>query len=282
MRNLRTLKDGLIFAEAPRWHDGALHISDMHGRRVLRIDADGTTTIIAEIDDMTSGLGWLPDGRMLVVAMAGRKVMRQEHDGRMVEHADLSGIAKFHCNDMVVAENGTAYVGNFGFSLFPMGNPCPAAIACITPEGQASIGAADLWFPNGIAVTADGGTLIVAESAGFCLTAFARAADGTLSDRRVWAQLETDHAPDGICLDAEGAAWVAIPHYKKFVRVHEGGEVVETIDVERHALACALGGLNRRTLFMTMSTELEPEACLTNPTAAVLATEVDIAGVGRP
>lgn len=281
-RAVRVVADDLIFAEGPRWHDGALHISDMHGRRVLRVRLDGSVTTVAEIDDMTSGLGWLPDGRLLVVAMAKRKVMRQEADGMMVEHADLGEFATFHCNDMIVTQDGTAYVGNFGFSLFPMGDPCPAAVARITPDGQVSVGAADLWFPNGIAITADGGTLIVAESAGYCLTAFAIAADGTLSDRRVWAQLETGHAPDGICLDAEGAAWVAVPHLKQFVRVREGGEVVETIAVDRHALACALGGEDRRTLFMTVSAELEPDRCLANPTAAVLATEVEVAGAGRP
>ena len=282
MRDVRTIVDGLIFAEAPRWHEGSLHISDMHGRRVLRIGDDDAVTTVAEIDDMTSGLGWLPDGRLLVVSMAARKVMRRETDGRVVEHADLGSIATFHCNDMIVAADGTAYVGNFGFSLFPVGDPCPAAVARITPEGEASVGAADLWFPNGIAITADGGTLIVAESAGYCLTAFTIAADGSLSGRRVWAQLEAGHAPDGICLDEEGAAWVAIPHLKHFVRVREGGEVAETIAVERHALACALGGADRRTLFMTVSTELEPEKCLANPTAAVLATEVDVPGAGRP
>ena len=262
MREVRTIVDGLVFAEGPRWHEDALHISDMHGQRVLRIGDDGSVTTEAEIDDMTSGLGWLPDGRLLVVSMAARKIMRRESDGRMVEHADLSEIATFHCNDMIVGTDGTAYVGNFGFSLFPMCDPCTAAVARVTPAGQASVGAANLWFPNGLAITGDGRTLIVAESAGFCLRAFAISADGTLSDRRVWAQLETGHAPDGICLDEEGAAWIAVPHLNKFIRVREGGELLETICVERHALACAMGGLNRRTLLMTVSHELEPERCL--------------------
>ena len=253
MRDIETIADGLIFAEAPRWHDGALHITDMHGGHVLRIGDDGAVTIEAKLDDMTSGLGWLPDGRLLVVSMADRKVMRREPDGQMVEHADLNGIATFHCNDMIVAADGTAYVGNSGFSLFPMGEPRTAAVARVDPAGDVNVAAADLWFPNGLAITADGGTLVVAESAGYCLTAFAIGSDGTLSDRRVWAPLAAGHAPDGLCLDAEGAAWVAVPHLRKFIRVREGGEVVETIAVDRHALACALGGPERRTLYMAVS-----------------------------
>ena len=279
MREVRTVVDGLVFAEGPRWHDGALHISDMHGRRVLRLGEDGGVTTVAEIDDMTSGLGWLPDGRLLVVSMAERKLIRRDLDGSMVEHADLSAVATYHCNDMVVAADGTAYVGNFGFSLFPMGDPCTAAVARITPTGEVTVGAADLWFPNGIAITADGGTLIVAESAGFCLTAFTIGENGTLSDRRVWAPLPAGHAPDGVCLDKDGAAWVAIPHMKQFMRIREGGSIVETIAVDRHALACAMGGIGRRTLFMTVSTELEPERCLANPTAAVLSAVVDTPGI---
>lgn len=186
MRDIETIADGLIFAEAPRWHDGALHITDMHGGHVLRIGDDGAVMIEAKLDDMTSGLGWLPDGRLLVVSMADRKVMRREPAGQMVEHADLNGIATFHCTDMIVAADGTAYVGNFGFSLFPMGEPRTAAVARVDPAGDVSVAAADLWFPNGLAITADGGTLVVAESAGYCLTAFAIGSDGTLPDRRVW------------------------------------------------------------------------------------------------
>lgn len=281
-RILRTLVDGLIFAEGPRWHDGALHISDMHGRRVLRVEEDGKVITIAEIGDLTSGLGWLPDGRLLVVSMEERKILRQEPDGRMVEHADLGGIATHNCNDMIVAADGTAYVGNFGFSLFPMGTPCTAAVARVTPNGAASVGGDGLWFPNGLAITADGKTLIVAESAAYCLTAFSIAADGSLSDKRLWAQLPEGHAPDGLCLDAEGAAWVAVPHFNKYIRVREGGEVAETIGVEGYALACTLGGTDRRTLYMAISGEIEPEKCLENPSASIVVTQVEIAGAGRP
>jgi sugar lactone lactonase YvrE len=279
---MRTIVDGLAFAEAPRWHDGALYISDMHGKRVLRIGDAGEVETVARLDDATSGLGWLPDGRLLVVAMQSRKVMRREPDGTMAVHADLADIATFHANDMIVAADGTAYVGNFGFSIFPLIDPRPAVLARVSPDGTVTAAAGDLWFPNGIALTDDGRTLVVAESGAFCLTAFTVHADGSLSDRRIWAALGAGNAPDGLCLDAEGAAWVAIPHHKRFVRVREGGEVVETIMVEDHALACVLGGPDRRTLYMAVSRELEPDKCLANPSASVLAVEVDIPGAGRP
>lgn len=200
----------------------------------------------------------------------------------MVEHADLNEIATFHCNDMVVGEDGTAYVGNFGFSLFPIGTPCAAAVARITADGDATVGAPDLLFPNGLAITADGRTLIVAESMGLCLTAYKIGRNGALSDRRLWASLGEGNAPDGICLDAEDAAWVAIPHQRKFVRIREGGEVVETIPVEGYALACVLGGPERRTLYMAISQHIEPDDCLADPAAAVLATDVEVSGAGRP
>lgn len=282
MRSLRTVIDKLVFAEGPRWRDGALYFSDMHARRVLKVGDAGKVEVIAQIDDATSGLGWLPDGRLLVVAMHGRRVMRRERDGAMVVHADLGEVATFHANDMIVAADGTAYVGNFGFSIFPLGEPRAATLARVAPDGTVSAAAEELWFPNGIALTGDGRALVVAESGAFCLTAFTVSADGALSDRRVWAALGEGNAPDGICLDAEGAAWVALPHQKKFVRVREGGEIVETIEVSDHALACALGGPERRTLYMTVSLELEPEKCLSNPSAAVLAAEVDVPGEGRP
>ena len=282
VRTVRTVIDGLAFAEGPRWRHGALYISDMHGRRVLKIGEGGEAETIVQLDDATSGLGWLPDGRLLVVAMQGRKVMRLEPDGTLAVHADLGQIATFHANDMIVAPDGTAYVGNFGFSIFPLGDPCAATLARVAPDGTVSVAAEHMWFPNGIALTGDGQTLIVAESGAFCLTAFTVGADGALSDRRVWAQLEQGAAPDGLCLDAEGAAWVALPHQNRFVRVREGGEVVDTLTVRDHALACVLGGPDRRTLYMAVSPHLEPEACLVDPAASVLAAEVDTPGEGRP
>jgi sugar lactone lactonase YvrE len=183
---------------------------------------------------------------------------------------------------MVVAPDGTAYVGTFGFSLFPFGDPCMASLARVAPDGRVSVAADNLFFPNGIALTDDGRTLIVAESMACRLTAFSVNPDGTLSDRRVWAVLGEGRAPDGICLDAEGAAWVAVPQQKAFVRVREGGDMLETIAVPDHALACVLGGEDRRTLYMTTSAEVEPDKCLANPSASLLMTRVDVAGAGRP
>ena len=282
MRKLTTVAAKLPFAEGPRWRDGALHFSDMHGRRVLRMGEGDRLETVATLEAASSGLGWLTDGRLLVVAMEPRRVMRVEADGRVVEHADLSGIATHNANDMITRADGTAYVGNFGFSLFPLGTPCKAALAKVTPQGRVSVAADDLFFPNGIALSADERTLVVAESAAYQLTAFTVGADGELSDRRVWAPLGANEAPDGVCLDAEGAAWVAVPHHRKFVRLREGGEVLETIAVEDHALACCLGGLDRRTLYMTTSFELEPQACLANPSASVLTTRVEVPGAGAP
>ena len=282
MRTLHKLVEGLVFAEGPRWRDGSLFISDMHGRRVLRLDDAGGYQVVATCEGATSGLGWLPDGRLLVVVMEARKVMRLEFDGRLVEHADLNQIATFHANDMIVASDGTAYVGNFGFSLFPLGEPRPAVLARVTPDGQVSAAADGLWFPNGLAITPDGATLIVAESAAFTLTAFDIGEDGGLSNRRLWASLGEGRAPDGLCLDEAGAAWLAVPHAKEFVRIREGGEVLETITVEDTALACVLGGDDRRTLFLLTSRELEPEKCLASPSACVFTTRVEVAGTGRP
>lgn len=284
MRRIETLATGLIFAEGPRWRDGALYFSDMHGRHVMRIPDGQPLEIVATLEDATSGLGWLPDGRLLAVAMESQKVMRVEADGRIVEHADLSAVASHNANDMVVAPDGTAYIGNFGFSLFPLGELRTTVLTRVSADGSVDAAADGLLFPNGIALSEDGKTLIVAESGNCCLTAFTVGSDGELTDRRVWASLGDGHAhaPDGICLDAEGAAWVALPHSHKFVRIREGGDILETIEVADFALACVLGGADRRTLFMAVSAELEPSDCISKPSASVLSTRVDVPGSGRP
>lgn len=282
MRALRPVVDSLTFAEGPRWHDGALYVSDMHAGRVLRIGNANEIEVVAQLDDATSGLGWLPDGRLLVVSMHARKVMRREHNGAMAVHGDLNKVATFHANDMVVTPSGIAYVGNFGFSIFPLGDPRSTSLACVAQNGTVTAVAEDLWFPNGIALTHDGRTLVVAETAACRLSAFKVNTDGTLSDRRVWATFGDDSGPDGLCLDADGAAWVAIPRQRKFVRVREGGELLETIPVEHHALACVLGGPHRHSLYLTMSPELEAVKCLSDPSAKIMVTEVDVPGDGWP
>lgn len=278
---LRTIVGGLTLPEAPRWHDGALYLSDMHDGRVLRVEADGNVTVIAQFDAAVSGLGWLPDGSMLIVSMEARQVLRQEGNGFVV-HANLSDIATYHANDMIVNEEGIAFVGNFGFSIHPPGEPCMAVLAQIAPSGDVKAAVGDLIFPNGMAINADESTLIVAESGGFRLTAFDIGEKGALTNRRVWAQLAEGMAPDGICLDAEGAVWVASPLTKQFVRVREGGEITDTIPVPDHALACVLGGHQRRTLYMMTSAALDPDECREKHNGSVLAVEVDVAGVGSP
>jgi sugar lactone lactonase YvrE len=246
----------LIFPEGPRWHDGRLYFSDMEAREVVAVDLDGRRETIAEVPAQPSGLGWLPDGRMVIVSMHDRKLLRRERDGRLVEVADLGGIATFHCNDMVVDEKGRAYVGNFGFDLYGGGAPAMAKLALVDPDGGVRVVADELLFPNGMVLTPDGRTLIVAESGGLRLTAFDVAeADGSLSNRRVFAQLGAP--PDGICLDAEGCVWVAHPMTPgECVRVAEGGEVRARIAGGDHGVfACMLGGDDGRTLFLAESKE---------------------------
>ena len=229
-----------------------------------------------------SGLGWLPDGRLLVVSMLDRVLMRQEHDGTLVRVADLAPITGGHCNDMVVDAQGRAYVGNFGFELFvePLVRR-PTGLVLVTPDGSVRVVADGLEFPNGAVITPDGGTLILAETFARRLTAFRIAADGTLHDRRLWADLGKA-APDGICLDAEGAVWVASPRTSEFVRVREGGEVLARIASDRQAIACVLGGADGRRLFM-VSGRVRPEApSLADRAACIRWLDVDVPAAPAP
>ena len=223
-RKLAPLAEGFAFLEGPRWRDGKLWVSDMHDDRVLAVDLAGRRETVVEVPGQPSGLGWLPDGRLLIVSMTDRRLLRLDAAGLSVV-ADLSGVATFHCNDMVVDAHGRAYVGNFGYDFEAGMPPRAATLALVLPDGTVHVAADDLAFPNGTVLTPDGRTLIVAESFAARLTAFDVAADGTLSRRRIWAALE-GAVPDGICLDAEGAIWVASPLSKEVLRVREGGEVV--------------------------------------------------------
>jgi sugar lactone lactonase YvrE len=276
----RVLADGFAFLEGPRWHDGQLWISDMHAQEVLTLGSNGEREVRFHVPNDPSGLGWLPDGRILVVSMQDRKLLRQEGDG-LVEHADLSGLAAFHCNDMVVDEQGRAYVGNFGFDFASGAAPTGTVLTLVTPDGDARVVADDLKFPNGAVITPDGKTLVVGETYGGCMTAFDIAADGSLSNRRVWAQLE-GATPDGCCLDAEGAIWVASPFAKTFLRVMEGGEVVERIETEQLAIACMLGGPDGRTLYLLTSPAVEGEECKKLRGAQVETVEVAAPRAGLP
>lgn len=271
-----TLCSGRAFLEGPRWHDGALWCSDMHGDRVLRIDPDGTCTEVVEVDH-PSGLGWLPDGSLLVVSMETRHLLR--FDGsRLHLHADLSGLAAHEINDMVVDAHGHAFVGQFGYDMHGGAAPAPSALLRADPDGSVHEAAPDLAVANGMVITADGGTLIVAESAGKVLTAFDLAPDGTLSGRRVWAALPDP--PDGIGIDARDAVWCAGPVTDRFVRVTEGGNVTDIVDVPgRHAIACVLGGPDGHTLFMLTATTLGARgASQASMSAAVETTRVDVPG----
>jgi sugar lactone lactonase YvrE len=275
-----TLAEGLAFPEAPRWHDGALWFSDFYTHTVHRLEGDGTLAAVADVPGQPSGLGWLPDGRMLVVSMLDRCVLRLE-GGRLVTHAALDALVSSPCNDMVVDAHGRAYVGNFGFDMFNRETPRPTVMVMVTPDGEARVVADDLLFPNGCVITPDGGTLIVAETFGRRLTAFDIAPDGSLGRRRVWADLG-DASPDGICLDDAGAVWLASPPTGEFLRVHEGGEVSERIPVHGQPIACALGGPERRMLFMVTGKVSKAPRALAERNGRILARNVAMGGAGLP
>lgn len=281
MRTLTTLLDGLRFGEGPRWHDGKLYFSDMHANHVMTVDLEGRSHVVCEVPNNPSGLGWLADGTMLVVSMTDRKLMRMERGGALKIHADLSALAPFHCNDMVVDSKGRAYVGNFGYDLHKNETPRGTVLIMVTPEGKPRVVADDLMFPNGTVITPDGKTLVVGESFGRRLTAFDIAADGSLANRRVWADLG-NNVPDGIALDTEGAIWVASPMSSEVIRVREGGKVTERIKVATDAFACMLGGADRKTLFVLTSASSDPAACLANATGKIEVTKVEVPGAGLP
>ena len=273
--------DGLRFGEGPRWHDGRLWFSDMHAGWVCALAPDGNLERIVEVEHEPSGLGWLPDGRLLVVSMQDRRLLRREADGSLVTHGDLSAFATFHCNDMVTAADGTAWVGNFGFDLHGGGEPCTANLIRVDPDGTVSLAAEELMFPNGTVITPDGATLIVGESFAGRLTAFEIAPDRSLTNRRVWAQLPEGKVPDGICLDAEGGIWVASPTSDDCLRVLEGGEVTDVVELDRGAFACMLGDDDRRTLYICTAKDSDP-AKTDARTARIERVRVDVPGAGLP
>jgi sugar lactone lactonase YvrE len=276
----RILLDGLLFPEGPRWHDEKLWFSDMQGLHVMTVDMDGNAEKIFEVRCCPSGLGWLPDGRLLVVSMMDRRLLRLEPSGLM-EVADLADLASFHCNDMVVDKQGRAYIGNFGFDLAANAPVKPAEIVMVTPDGKARTVAEDLYFPNGTVITPDGRTLIVAETWGNRLTGFDIEPDGTLRNRRTWANLKGVF-PDGICLDAQGAIWVAAPHPGEVLRVQAGGNVTDRLSVSTKPYACILGGLDRRTLFVCTAGSFDPDDVRAKPEGKIEFIEVDVSGAGLP
>ncbi|MBW2178999.1 MAG: SMP-30/gluconolactonase/LRE family protein [Deltaproteobacteria bacterium] len=273
------LLEGLIFPEGPRWHDNKLWFSDMGAQQVMTVDLEGIVEKIVHVPNQPSGLGWLPDGRLLIVSMVDRKLLRLDPDG-LTEVADLYNLASCHCNDMVVDNQGRAYIGNFGFELALSAPFKKAEIILVTPDGDARIVATEMAFPNGSVITPDGKTLIVGETYGSRLTAFDIEPDGSLSNRRVWAALE-NAVPDGICLDAESAIWVASPTSAEALRVKQGGEVTDRIKVATQAFACMLGGPDRQTLFVLTANNV-PSEMPEEPSGRIETVRVDIPGVGLP
>ncbi len=243
--------EGLGFPEDPRWHDDALWFSDMDAKSVIRLDLKGQVRKVLEVGGIPSGLGWLPDGRMMVVSMTDRRLLRLEASG-VSEAADLSRLASFHCNDMVVDGEGRAYIGTFGFDFEGLRPFSPGEIILVPPHGSPRVVANELAFPNGLAITPDKKTLIVSETLGEQLTAFDIAPDGSLGNRRVWASVPS-MTPDGISLDADGAVWMASPVSAAVFRVREGGTITDRVSVSTQPYACRLGGQSGRTLYITTS-----------------------------
>lgn len=272
------LYDGFSFIEGPRWHDGALWFSDMHDDSVWRAAPGKAPQKMADVPGYPSGLGWLPDGSLLVVSMMDKQVLRQESGGVPGPFADLSGIAARRINDMVVSATGHAWVGNFGFDFDTGEAPAPAALAGISPDGKVTKAADGLLFPNGMVITPDGKTLIVAETFGAKLTAFDIGSDNTLSNKRDWAALPEGAVPDGICLDAEGAVWAASPTTGTCLRLKEGGEVLETITTGRQTIACALGGADGRTLHLSTAETTDREKCRAVRSARIETVQVKVPG----
>lgn len=281
------LVDTLRFPECPRWHEGELWFSDLFAQRVMRVDLVGRVQTVVEVPDTPTGLGWTPDGRLLIVSATARRLLRLDDDG-LVEVADLSGLVSYPCNDLVVDTQGRAYVGNIGFDFGdPHAAPQLAPILLVSPQGDVRITADRLDFPNGMVITPDGQTLIVAESHAARLTAFAIESDGSLSHCRVWAQFE-DHGafsegqvtPDGLCLDAEGAIWVASPNTRDVLRVREGAQIANRIPIDTIPLACMLGGPERRTLFVATTQSLNPGD--TDAKGRIETISVDAPGAGLP
>jgi len=249
--------DGIDFGEGPRWRDGRLWFSDFHQRVVRAVAGDGSVERIVSVPGRPSGLGWLPDGRLLVVSMDDRKLLRREA-GELLEHADLSGVASGPCNDMVVSAAGHAYVGNFGYDYVGGADPKPAKLALVHPDGRVEVAAEDLHFPNGSVITPDGRTLVVGETSAARYSAFDIAEDGRLCNRRVWAEAP-GRFPDGCCLDDAGGIWFADASGPQCLRIEEGGGITDRIETDQRCFACMLGGDDGRTLYILTAPSARPE-----------------------
>ncbi len=279
---------GLNFGECPRWHDGRLWYSDFFDHAVFSVSPDGERRVEVDFDGEPAGLGWLPDGRLLINSRLDRAIVRREEDGTLVRHGDLRPWATWHANDMVVASNGQAYAGNFGFDLDGIYDGTvdasavgPASLVRVDPDGTSHEAAADIAFPNGTVITDDGRTLIIAESAAAKLTAFDRAADGTLDNRREWAALGSV-APDGICLCEDDTIWVSNAYAPECIRVAEGGEVLERVATSMNCYACMLGDDDRRTLYMITAPVSHAAVARAERKGGIEKVRTTVAGAGLP
>ena len=296
-RSLRTLFTGGSYFEGPRWHGGAWWVSDFYTHRVTRLTPEGADTVVTEVEQQPSGLGWLPDGTLLVVSMKDQRLLRLD-DGELRTHADLAPYCSGLLNDLVVDDAGRAYVGDFGFDLMGGGQFAPSSLKRVDPDGTVTVVAEDLHFPNGSVITPDGGTLVVGETWGNRFTAFDLAADGSLSNRRVWAQFgplpqgsavpdlipQVVLGPDGCTLDAEGHVWVADGFHGRVVRVAPGGAMVEEVAAPEGmgVFACALGGEDGRTLLLCCAPDFLESNRAPVREAVLVTTRVDVPHAGRP
>ncbi len=279
---------GLYFGECPRWHEGRLWYSDFFDHAISSVAPDGERRVEVDYDGEPAGLGWLPDGRLLFASRLDRVIMRREPDGSLVQHGDLKPWATWNANDMVVAANGQAYAGNFGFDLDGLydGTTEPSAIVPtslirVDPDGTSSEAASEIAFPNGTVITDDGRTLIIAESFGGKLTAFDRADDGSLSNRRDFAVLP-GIAPDGICLCADGSVWVANALGAECVRVAEGGAVLERVVTSMNCYACMLGDDDRLTLYLVTAVDSDAGKARVARHGAIEKVRTTVPGAGLP
>jgi sugar lactone lactonase YvrE len=280
---IKTLLTGLAIGESPRWRENRLWFANWGTQEVVAVDLEGKSEVMVRVPTtIPFSIDWLPDGRLLVVSGSEGLLLRQEPDGSLVTHADLRGLCDKGWNEIVVDGRGNAYINGGGFNLMA-GEPfAPGIIALVAPDGSARQVADGIAFPNGMAVTPDNATLIIAESYGRKLTAFDLAGDGSLKNRRVWAGLG-DGVPDGICMDADGAVWYADVPNKRCVRVREGGEVLETINLDRGCFACMLGGPERKTLFMLAAEWRGFEMMMGDErTGQVLTADAPTRGAGWP
>jgi sugar lactone lactonase YvrE len=296
-QTLTTLFEGGCYFECPRWHEGRWWVSDFYRHAVFTYDSAGREQLAFEVGAQPSGLGWLPNGDLLVVSMKDRRVLRRSADGNLTTHAQLADLTSGHLNDMVVDDQGRAFAGNFGFDLMGGGHPAPASLVRIDPDGATTVVASNLWFPNGMVIT-DNASLIVCETFAARLTAFDIQPDGSLAGGRVWAQVQpapepadtetmlsaVSFAPDGCALDADGHVWAANALGAAVCRIAPGGEIVDEVAMPEGlgVFACGLGGEDGRTLIMCAAPDFHEQARSAAREAVLLTTTVEVPHGGLP